>query len=72
VPDAVEAVQRSEANGFLKITQFPGGAPNLEFSVVAYDGDARRIVTAVFEALQAVEDQGDNAFRAYVADDSAH
>jgi hypothetical protein len=72
VPDAVEAVQRSEANGFLKITQFPGSAPNLELSVVAYDGDARRIVTAVFEAFQPVEDQRDDSLRSDITDDSAH
>ena len=72
VPDAVEAVERSDANGFFKISQFARGAPNFELAVVAHDGDARRIVAAVFEALQAVEDQRDDAFRSDVSDDSAH
>src|SRR5690242_5961123 len=72
VPDAVEAVERSEANGFLKIAQFPRGATNLEFSVVAHDGNARRIVATVFEALQPVQDQRDDALGSYIAYDSAH
>ena len=57
---------------FFKIAQFARGAANFELAVVADDGDARRIVAAIFEALQAVEDQRDNLLRADISDNSAH
>jgi hypothetical protein len=36
------------------------------------DSDAGGVIAAVFEALESVEDQRDNFFRADVTDDSAH
>ena len=35
VADAVEAVQRRDADRFLEIAQLPGGAANFEFAVFA-------------------------------------
>src|SRR6185437_16628116 len=72
VPDAIQAVERIESDGFLQITQFSWRAPNLEFPVVAHNGDSRRIVAAIFETLQAIEDQRHNPLRSYVPDDSTH
>ncbi len=72
VTDAVDSVERSNADRFLEIAQFAGGAANLELAVGADHGDPGRIISSVFEALQAVEDQRHHALRADIADNPAH
>ncbi len=56
VADAVDAVERRDADGFFEILQLAGGAADFEFAVCLHDGDAGGIVAAIFEALEAVED----------------
>jgi len=56
VPDTVHTVQWSYADGFFEVAQFSRGATDFKLAVLADDGDARRIITAVFETPEPVED----------------
>src|SRR5204862_6971108 len=56
VADAVDAFERAHANGVLEIAQLPGCAPDVEGAIVADNGDTRRIVPAVLETFESVED----------------
>ena len=60
------------ADGFFEIAELAGGAAELELAFGCDDGDARGIIAAVFEAAQAVEDEGDDFLMADVSDDAAH
>src|SRR5215469_339762 len=72
VADSIDALNGSGSDRFFKIAEFAWCTPNLEFSVVAYNGDASGIISAVFEALQPIQDQRNDTFGANVADNSAH
>ena len=73
VADAEGAVERMFAKDFFEIAEFAGSAADLEESGIgAADGDAGRVVAAIFEAAQALNDDGDNLLTADVTDDSAH
>ena len=72
VADAVDSIERSGANRLFEIAQLAGRAPDLELAVVANDRDSGGIISAIFQALEAVEDEGHNTLRADVADDAAH
>ena len=70
--DAESALKRVLADDFLEVAQLALGAADGELVVVATDGQAGGIVPAVFQALEAFEDDGDGFMGADVADDSAH
>ena len=73
VADAVDAFEgRLRGWTSSRLRSLPGRAADFQFAVLADDGDARGIVAAIFEALQAVEDERHDLFRADVADNSAH
>ena len=73
VADAEGAVEGMLAQNFFEIAQLAGGAADFEQGCVgAADGDAGGVVAAVFEAAQALNDDGDDLLTADVADDSAH
>ena len=72
VADAVDAIERRDANGFFEILQLAGGAADFEFAVGLHYGDAGGIVAAIFEAFEAVKDYRDDALGADVADNAAH
>jgi hypothetical protein len=72
MPNAVIAVQRIEANAFFEIAQFAFGAPQFEMIRFIDDGDSSRIVTAIFEFPQSVNDERHNLFVSDVSDYSAH
>ena len=61
VADAVDAVERRDADRFFEIAQLARGAADFELAVVADDGDAGRIVAAIFEAAQAIQNQRHDA-----------
>ena len=71
VTDPEGAVERALAEGRLEVAETPGTAPDLEHPV-GDDGDARGVVPAVLEALQAVEDDAGCASRTDVPNDSTH
>ena len=72
VADAVTAVHRILPDGLFQVAQLAGGAAHAERIVIAINRDARRVVAAVFQALQAVQNDRNRLPFADVADDSAH
>ena len=72
VANSVNAIQRSDADGLFEISQFARCAADIQAAVFSDHGDARRVVSAIFQALQAVEYERHNAFRTDIADNSAH
>ena len=71
VADAVLAVERLGRDHFLEPRQLAGAAPQLD-RAVAHDRHAGRIVAAVFEPAQPVDEDRKDLLRADVADDAAH
>ena len=55
-----------------EVAQLAGRAANLELAFLGDDRDARGVVAAIFEFAQPLDDDGDDLFRADVADNSAH
>ena len=54
-----------------EIRQLPGAAANVE-AVAVDDGDASRVVAAILEPAQALDEDRDDGFVADVSDDAAH
>jgi len=71
VSDAVSAFNRRFLQSFLKVPQFSGRAANFQLAVVHY-GNSGGVVAAVFQLAQAFNYDGDDFFRSYVTDNSAH
>jgi len=71
VADAELAGDRLGADGVLEARELAGAPPHVN-RAVAHDGHAGRVVTAVLEATQPVDEDGHHGFRADVADDAAH
>jgi hypothetical protein len=73
VADAEGAVEGLVVEDVFELAQFARGATELEAVAIAADGDARRVVAAIFEATQALDDDGDNfSTFADVPDNSTH
>ena len=60
------------AEHFFEVVQLPGSAANFELSVFADNRDSRGIVATVFKPMESVENEGNDFFRADIADNSAH
>ena len=71
VADAVVARNRVRVDGVLEVRQLAGAAPEVD-DAVAHDGHARRVVAAVLELSQPVNQDGDDLFGADVADNPTH
>ena len=69
--DAVLAVERRGRDDLLEARQLAGAPPQHDFTV-ADDRDAGRIVAAVFETAQPVDENGDDLLGTDVSDDPAH
>ena len=54
-----------------EVRQLAGAAPQVDGAVV-HDRDARRVVAAIFEPAQPVDQDGNDVLRSDVSDDSAH
>ena len=72
VADAEGAIDRVHADGFFEVAQLALGAADGELFVVAVDRESRGIVSAIFEALQAVQNDRNGAMGTDVADNSTH
>ena len=72
VSDAVISVERVQANAFLKVAELPFRTPKFKMLSPVDHRDARRIVTAIFELPEAVDDQRHDLFITNVPDNSAH
>ena len=71
VADAVVAVDRVDADHLLEVRQLAGAAPQIDRAVM-HHRHARRVVAAIFEPPQPVDENRDDVLGADVADDSAH
>src|SRR5260370_30416059 len=72
VADAVGAVDRVYADGFFQVAQLAGSSAYRQMVIAIVDCDAGGIVTAVFQAAETIEDDGDSLSIPDVADDAAH
>src|SRR5690348_15973273 len=72
VSQAINAVDRIVSDGILEIRQLAGGSTNLHMSVLTHHGDARGVVSAVFETAKAIQDQGYDFLRADISNNAAH
>ncbi len=72
VANAVSAIQRLQSNDFFQIAQLAFGTAQLQPVPVASHSDSRRIVSAVFQPAQALNDDGNYTFLAHIPDDATH
>ena len=71
--DTEGAFKRLVTQHFFQVGELSGGSTNFEFGTGrATDGDARRIVTAIFEAPESLDDDRDYLLVADVSNDAAH
>src|SRR6267142_2694199 len=69
--DSIRAFNRRFLESFLKVPQFSWRAADFQLAVVHY-GNSGGVVTAVFQFAQAFNYDGNDFFRSYVTDNSAH
>ena len=72
VPDAVIPVERMQPNAFFKIPQLAFGPPKSKDDDRHRRPRSRRIIPAILELSQAVNDQRHNLFISNVSDNSTH
>ena len=70
--DAVVAIDRIEAQNVFEIAKFTRRAADSEGFIVTVDGESGRVVAAIFEPFQSIQDDRNGALRADVTHDSAH
>src|SRR6516165_33305 len=70
--DAIGAVERLGANHFFQVAELALGAADLQAFPVAGDRDPSGVISAILQAAQPVNDDGDDLFFANVADDATH
>ena len=72
VADAVGAVERLQADDLFQVAQLAFSAANLQASAIAGNRDARRVVAAILQPAQAINDDRHYALLADVTNNSAH
>src|SRR5712692_5259378 len=72
VSDAVGAVERLEADHFFEVPQLAFGAADLQAFAVSGDRDSRRVVAAILQLSEALNDDGDDLLLAHISHDAAH
>jgi hypothetical protein len=72
VAQAVDAIDGMVTDGLLKIRQFAGGAANFHMPVLAHNGYARGVVSAIFQASKAIQDEGYDFLRADISNNATH
>src|SRR5690349_4058206 len=72
VTDAVSAIERAQADRLFEIAQFAFGAADLEIVIFVDHCNAGRVVTAILELAQAVDDQRHDLFVTYISNNSTH
>ena len=60
VADAIGAIEGLQADGFFQVAQLALGAADLQSVAVAGDRDPGRIIAAILEAPQALDDDGND------------
>ena len=72
VANAVAAVERLEADGFFQIAQLAFGAAELQLVPVAGHGNSSRVVTAVLEPPQSLDDDRNHFLLTDIANNATH
>ncbi len=72
VADAEGAVHRVHPDRFFQVAEFALGAAYRQLFVITVDRKPGRIVAAVFQTLQPLQDNRDRTMRSDIADDAAH
>src|SRR5688572_20700273 len=72
VPYAVIAVERVETDRLLEISELTLGTAQRQMTIVIDHGNTRRVISAILELSQTVDDQRHDLFVSNVSDDSAH
>ncbi len=70
--NAIVAIERIQPNSFLEIPQLALSPPQAQIMLVINDSDPRRIVSAILQLPQTVNDQRHNLFISNVSDNSTH
>jgi hypothetical protein len=72
VSDPVVSVEWIQANALFEIAKFTFSTPQFEMMRIVDDGDPCRIVPAILELSEAVDDQRHDLFVPNVSDNSTH
>src|SRR5262249_12227 len=72
VPDPDGAGERALAQDALEVLDAPGRAPDLQRSRRREHGDTSRVIAAVLEALEALQDDAHGALVSDITDNPAH
>src|SRR5712692_590922 len=72
VADAVGAIQRLEPDGLFQVAQLALGTAYLQAAAVARHSASARVIAAIFQPPEAVNNYGDHPLIAYVSDDATH
>src|ERR1039457_3693252 len=72
VADAVGTIDGVQADGFFEVAQFARGAADGELPVIAINRDPRGIVSPIFQALQAFQNNRNGATGTDVTNNSTH
>src|SRR6185295_2476915 len=71
MPHAVHAIERFDADRRFEIRELAGAATTLD-QTVFHDRHAGRVVPAILETAQAVDQNRNDFFRAEITNDAAH
>src|SRR5712691_10957926 len=72
VTDAVGAIERLEPDGLFQVAQLALGTAYLQAAAVARHSDSGRVIAAIFQPPEAVNNHGNHPLIAYVSDDATH
>jgi hypothetical protein len=70
--DAIGAVERLQPYVLLKVTKLACRPPHLESIAIPRDRDASRIIPAILQALEPVQDDWNDVLLAYITNDATH
>src|SRR5215211_5777598 len=72
VADAVSAVEWTQADGLFEVAQFSFSATDLEVVLFIDDRNTGRVVAAIFELAQPIDDERHHLFVSDVTNNSTH
>src|SRR5208282_5001714 len=70
--DAITAFKRLDADDFFQVAQLALGAAHLQLVAIAGNGDSGRVIPAVFETPQTINNDGNHFLLADVANNATH
>jgi hypothetical protein len=70
--DAVRAVDGTQPDGLFEVAQLAFGAAHLQSVAVAADRDSRRVIAAILEPFQAIENDWNDPLLTDITNNSAH